>query len=166
MADPFVGEIRLFGGNFPPNGWWFCDGSTFAISEYETLFELIGTTYGGDGQSTFCVPDLRGRVPMHQGQSPIGQAAGVESVTLTSSQIPAHSHSVVAAGVQGTDNSPSNRVLAVSQNTKLYVDDVTDTTLDAQSVGATGGSQPHENFQPYVAVSFIISLFGLFPTVS
>ena len=166
MADPFVGEIRLFGGNFAPNGWWFCDGSTLAISEYETLFQLIGTTYGGDGESTFCLPDLRGRVPMHQGQSQPGQTGGVERVTLTTNQIPAHAHPLTAAGVQGTDNSPADRVPAVSQNTKLYIDDVNDTTMNAQSVAATGGSQPHDNFQPYLAVSFIISLFGSFPQVS
>jgi microcystin-dependent protein len=166
MANPYIGEIRLFGGNFAPSGWWFCDGTLLPISEYDTLFQLIGTIYGGDGQSTFGLPDLRGRVPLHQGQAILGETGGTESVTLTSNQIPAHAHAFTAAGVQGSDNSPANRVPAISQHVKLYTNDVPDTTLHSQSVGATGGSQPHTNFQPYLALSFIISLFGIFPQVS
>src|SRR3954453_6845221 len=125
MAQPYIGEIRLFGGNFAPAGWAFCDGSTLPISEYDTLFNLIGTTYGGDGQETFALPDLRGRVPVHQGTASgptfqLGESGGTESVTLTAQQIPAHSHSLLASGSQGTDNSPAGRLPAVTQNVRLY----------------------------------------------
>ena len=116
MAQPYVGEIRMFAGNFAPAGWAFCDGRVLPISEFETLFNLIGTTYGGDGQETFALPDMRGRVPVHQGSGfTLAQTGGVETVTLTTEQIPDHSHAFTAAGVQGTDNSPAGRLPAVSQ---------------------------------------------------
>jgi microcystin-dependent protein len=168
MAQPFIGEIRLFGGNFAPAGWAFCDGRTLPISEYETLFNLIGTTYGGDGQETFVLPDLRGRVPIHQGATSgqsfqLAETGGVESVTLTTQQIPVHTHSFNAANVQGTDNSPAGRLPAVTQNVRLYTNETTDGAMAAGSIAPSGGSQPHDNLQPYLTVSYIISLFGIFP---
>jgi microcystin-dependent protein len=166
MAQPYVGEIRMFGGNFAPAGWWFCDGSLLPISEYETLFQLIGTTYGGDGESTFAVPDMRGRLPVHQGNGLVlSETGGVESVTLTVPQIPSHSHPMLASVNVGQDTSPSNKVVAqIGGGALPYIQDVTDTNLAPQAVSSVGGSQPHDNFQPYLCVSFIISLFGIFPS--
>jgi microcystin-dependent protein len=165
MAQPYVGEIRIFAGNFAPSGWAFCDGQLMAISENETLFQLIGTTYGGDGQSTFALPDLRGRLLLHQGDGFIlAETGGVETVTLTVSQIPAHGHPMLASTAPGTQNAPSNSVTAASPSVQLYIGDVPDSNLAATAVGSTGGSQPHENFQPYLCVNFILSLFGIFPS--
>jgi microcystin-dependent protein len=162
MAQPYVGEIRMFAGNFAPAGWMFCEGQLLPISEYETLFQLIGTTYGGDGQSTFALPDLRGRLPIHQGNGFIlAETGGVEAVTLTVSQIPAHSHPLLGAAVTPTDGSPTGNVPAQSE---IYAPPATATAMSAQSITATGGSQPHTNLQPYLCVNFIISLFGIFPS--
>jgi microcystin-dependent protein len=169
MSDPYVGEIRMFGGNFAPQGWLFCEGQTLAISENETLFTLIGTTYGGNGQSTFALPDLRGRVPIHQGQGPglapfvQGQKGGVEQVTLTTSQYPAHSHVAVASSADGTQPGPGNNYLAGSTSVKLYNSNPPVTALNAASVGPSGGSQPHANMQPFLCISFIIALAGYYP---
>src|SRR3954451_16201544 len=164
MAQPYIGEIRLFGGNFAPAGWAFCDGRLLQISEYDAFFNLIGTTYGGDGQETFGLPDLRSRVPIHQGSGfTLAQSGGVETVTLTTQQIPAHTHSFNAANVQGTDNSPAGRLPAVTQNVRLYTNEATDEAMAAGSIAPFGASQPHDNLQPYLTVSYIISLFGLFP---
>src|ERR1051326_6420688 len=139
MAQPYVGEIRIFAGNFAPAGWMFCEGQLLPISENETLFNLIGTTYGGDGQSTFALPDLRGRIPLHFGNGfTLAETGGVETVTLTVSQLPANSHPLL-------DSTPSG-------------------AMAPASIGPTGGSQPHNNFQPYLCVDFIISLFGIFPS--
>lgn len=161
----YVGEIRMFGGNFAPAGWMFCEGQLLPISENETLFNLIGTTYGGDGQETFALPDLRGRIPLHFGGGFIlAETGGVESVTLTVSQIPAHSHPMLASTAPGTINTPAGNVTAASPSVTLYIQDVPDLALPAQVVGPVGGSQPHDNFQPYLCVDFIISLFGVFPT--
>ena len=171
MSDPFVGEIRMFGGNFAPAGWAFCNGQLLPISENETLFTLIGTTYGGDGQSTFALPDLRGRLAVHQGTSAggsfiLGEASGVESVTLTLQQIPAHTHSFVGTTNQaGTTNPPTN-ILGQNPGSNIYVEDQAAVALAPQSLLSEGGSQPHDNFQPYLCVSFIISLFGVFPSQS
>jgi microcystin-dependent protein len=170
MSNPYVGEIRIFGGNFAPAGWAFCDGSLLPISENEILFNLIGTTYGGDGQSTFALPDLRGRLPVHMGTgaglSPfvIGQSGGVETVTLTTSQIPGHSHALLASGDNASASAAAGNVLAQTPTYTPYIAASADTPLNAQSIAATGGSQPHSNFQPYLCVNFIISLFGIFPT--
>jgi microcystin-dependent protein len=166
MAQPYVGEIRLFAGSFAPLGWAFCNGELIAISENETLFQLIGTTYGGDGQTNFALPDLRGRVPLHQGNSFIvGQAAGVESVTLTVQQIPAHTHPLLAAQVSGNEVNPGGNMLAeTSGGLRPYIEDSPTSPMASQSVAPIGGSQPHDNFQPYLCVSFIISLFGIFPS--
>jgi microcystin-dependent protein len=168
MSEPYVGEIRMFGGNFAPSGWAMCAGQLLAISENDTLFTLIGTTYGGDGQSTFGLPNLQGRVPIHQGQGfTIGQLGGTESVTLTTSQLPVHSHPMLATNDQGSQTSPGNAFAGSlpSQGQAFpYGTDEPFDSLDGSSIGSVGGSQPHENLQPYLTVSFIISLFGIFPT--
>lgn len=164
MAQPYVGEIRMFAGNFAPAGWMFCEGQLLPISENETLFQLIGTTYGGDGESTFALPDLRGRIPIHQGSGFIlAETGGAEQVTLTINQIPGHRHPML--GSTGTANSvtPGNSVFAAALQ-DAYVEDVTPVNLNPQSVSPVGGSQPHDNFQPYLCVNFIISLFGIFPS--
>jgi len=171
MSNPFVGEIRMFGGNFAPAGWAFCDGSLIPISENETLFNLIGTTYGGDGQSTFALPDLRGRIPIHQGQGPgisqsyvIGEKAGVEAVTLTTQQIPAHNHNMLASTAAATNPSPSGNILATSPTISSYVIDVAGPQLASGAVQGTGGSQPHENRSPLLVLNFCIALQGIFPS--
>jgi len=169
MAQPYVGEIRLFAGNFAPAGWMFCEGQLLPISENETLFQLIGTTYGGDGESTFALPDMQGRVPVHQGNGLIlAETGGAESITLTVNQIPAHSHPLIASTAAST-LSPANAFLSVptssQQGIQTYVSGAATTdTLHPSTVTPTGGSQPHDNFQPYLCVSFIISLFGIFPS--
>jgi microcystin-dependent protein len=167
MAQPYVGEIRMFGGNFAPAGWMFCEGALLPISENETLFQLIGTTYGGDGQSTFALPDLRGRVPVHQGPGfTLAEAGGVEEVTLSINQLPAHNHSLLATLNQGTQNQPTNFLLAQSptQNAFPYGSDQPPAQLSPSAISQVGGSQPHTNIQPYLCVNFIISLFGIFPS--
>jgi len=167
MAQPYVGEIRMFAGNFAPAGWLFCDGAIMSISENETLFQLIGTTYGGDGQSTFALPDLRGRVPLHQGGGfVLAETGGVEAITLTVNQIPAHGHPLLASADLGSSPDPVGAVLAQSRTAgvDLYVEDNPNVSLAANAVGSVGGSQPHENHQPYLGINFIISQFGLFPT--
>jgi microcystin-dependent protein len=169
MSDPYVGEIRMFGGSFAPLGWAFCNGAQIPISENDTLFTLIGTTYGGDGQETFNLPDLQGRVPIHQGNGHvIGEASGVESVTLTTQQLPAHNHTVVATANQGTLPNPGNNILARSATAGvfLYMNDLPDVQMNQASLSAIGASQPHDNMAPFLVVSFIISLYGVFPSQS
>jgi microcystin-dependent protein len=164
MAQPFVGEIRMFAGNFAPAGWMFCEGQLLPISENETLFIVIGTTYGGDGQSTFALPDLRGRLPVHFGSGFIvGDTGGVEQVTLSTNQMPAHSHPLLASSNAATSQTPANLVLGQAQAVSYFNLPDNIASLSPLSVGATGGSQPHTNFQPYLCVNYIISLFGLFP---
>jgi microcystin-dependent protein len=165
MAQPYVGEIRMFAGNFAPAGWMFCEGQLLPISENETLFQLIGTTYGGDGESTFALPDLRGRIPLHQGNGFIlAETGGAEEITLTVNQIPAHSHPAIASTDPAGQGNPANQVLGNSQGAQPYIEDVPQGAMSPQSVTSTGGSQPHTNFQPYLCVDFIISLFGIFPS--
>ena len=165
MPEPFVGEIRMFGGNFAPVGWAFCDGQLMPIAENDVLFTIIGTTYGGDGQETFALPNLQSRAPMHQGNGfTIAEAGGTESVTLTIQQIPIHSHAMLATTAGGSSSSPANNILAQSAAIKMYLGAVPNTALNAQSVTPTGGSQPHDNMQPFLVISFIISLFGRFPS--
>lgn len=165
MAQPYVGEIRMFAGNFAPVGWMFCEGQLLPISEYETLFQLIGTTYGGDGESTFALPDLRGRLPIHQGNGFImAETGGVEEVWLTANQIPSHTHQLLGS-TSSANGTPSGQVLAQPTTIDLYqVNVAPDGMLNSASIVATGASQPHTNFQPYLCVSFIISLFGIFPS--
>jgi len=166
MSQPYVGEIRMFAGNFAPAGWMFCEGQLLPISEYETLFNLIGTTYGGDGQSTFALPDLRGRLPIHQGNGfTLAETGGVETVTLTASQIPSHSHPFLGTTNLAGATAPDNALLAqLSGGVKLYTAVVGATAMSPNAIGSTGGSQPHDNFQPYLCIDFIISLFGVFPS--
>ena len=165
MAEPYVGEIRMFAGNFAPYGWYFCEGQLLPISEYETLFQLIGTTYGGDGESTFALPDLRGRIPIHQGNGFIlAETGGAEEITLTVNQIPSHTHPLLGSAGAATDTQPAGRVLAEARTVDAYASDTTTVNLSANAVQSVGGSQPHTNFQPYLCVDFIISLFGIFPS--
>lgn len=166
MAQPYVGEIRMFAGNFAPAGWMFCAGQLLPISEYETLFNLIGTTYGGDGQSTFALPDLQGRLPLHMGGGfNLAETGGAEEITLTVNQIPAHSHPLLASTNVAQDTTAQNKVVGqTSGGILLYIQDSPDANLSPQAMTSVGGSQPHTNFQPYLCVSFIISLFGIFPS--
>jgi microcystin-dependent protein len=164
MGQPYVGEIRMFAGNFAPAGWMFCEGQLLAISENETLFALIGTTYGGDGQSTFGLPDLRGRLPIHQGNNfTLAETGGAEEVTLTVNQIPGHSHPLLGAALTGDQISPAGNVPANSFNVTPYINDVPNGNFNVGAITPAGGNQPHTNFQPYLCVDFIISLFGIFP---
>jgi microcystin-dependent protein len=165
MAQPYVGEIRMFAGNFAPAGWMFCEGQLLPISEYETLFNLIGTTYGGDGQSTFALPDLRGRIPLHFGNGfTLAETGGVETVTLTVSQIPAHSHALLGVNGPASQQNVSGNLMAEATLFNPYININPTSAMAAQAAGSTGGSQPHNNFQPYLCVDFIISLFGIFPS--
>lgn len=173
MGEPFVGEIRMFGGNFAPAGWAFCNGALMAIAENDTLFNLIGTTYGGDGQTTFALPDLQGRIPVHAGTGgdgityQIGEKAGVESVTLTTNQIPAHTHVPVAQTTAGTLSNPANAIFSgAGTGDQMYSTPPNPpaSTMNAQGILPTGGSQPHDNMAPFLCVNFILSLFGVFPT--
>jgi microcystin-dependent protein len=172
MGQPYVGEIRMFGGNFAPAGWEFCNGQLVPISENETLFQLIGTTYGGDGQTTFAMPDLRSRVPIHMGTGSglstriLAEAAGVENVTLNLNQIPAHTHNLLATSADATTPTPSAGVmLGNNAGVKIYTPRAA-SVATASSGGPVGGSQPHNNVMPVQAISFIISLFGIFPQQS
>ena len=164
MSTPYIGEIRMFGGNFAPAGWMFCEGQLLPISENETLFQLIGTTYGGDGQSTFALPDLRGRLPIHQGNGfLLAEQAGNEEVTLTINQLPAHSHDLLGSQDPASARGALDGILGRA-SADTYASVFTPATLSPQSITAAGGSQPHSNFQPYLCISFIISLFGIFPS--
>jgi microcystin-dependent protein len=166
MAQPFVGEIRLFAGNFAPAGWMFCDGQLLPISENETLFILIGTTYGGDGETTFALPDLRGRIPIHQGNGfLLAETGGAEEITLTVNQVPVHTHPLLGSTQLASSTSPQGAVLAQDNvvGADLYLEDVPVANMAPTAIASVGGSQPHTNFQPYVCINYIISLFGLFP---
>jgi microcystin-dependent protein len=165
MAQPYVGEIRMFAGNFAPAGWMFCEGQLLPISENETLFQLIGTTYGGDGESTFALPDLRGRIPIHQGNGVIlAETGGAEEITLTVNQIPAHTHTVLANPQAATDTTPSSANVPAQPPGFLYNKLAPFANMSPQIIAPVGGSQPHTNFQPYLCVNYIISLFGIFPS--
>ena len=167
MSQPFVGEIRIFGGNFAPAGWMFCDGQLLPISENETLFNLIGTTYGGDGQETFALPNLQSRIPIHMGNGfVLAEAAGTESVTLTTQQIPSHTHPLTASGDVGNQATPAGNCISNSNGPVPYIEDVAGSAMNANAIGPQGGSQPHENCQPFLCVNYIISLFGIFPSPS
>ena len=169
MSQPYVGEIRLFAGNFPPNGWQFCDGQLISIAENEVLFDLIGTTYGGDGVNTYALPDLRGRVPVHQGNGGAstyvaGQSGGVESVTLGAGQMPAHRHAMLASTSAATATHGPAEVLGSSTAMKLYGSGTPNMAMDPNAISQVGGNQPHENMPPFVALSYIVSMFGIFPS--
>jgi microcystin-dependent protein len=179
MAQPYIGEIRMFGGNFPPVGWAMCDGQLMAIAEYDTLYTLVGTTYGGDGQTTFGIPDLRGRVPSHQGSKNgqtyvIGQLTGTETVTLNNNQLPVHTHPLFAASTPGTVGVPTTQTMISDQGPAgtiifgyaPYNAANEQVALTAASTTPAGGNQPHDNMQPYLGINFIISLYGIFPSQS
>lgn len=155
----------MFAGNFAPAGWEFCEGQLLPISENETLFQLLGTTYGGDGQNTFALPDLRGRIPIHQGNGFIlAETGGAEEITLTVNQIPAHGHTPLANSGAGNEPIPTNNIWAANNVVNQFTSVTPVVPLGAPSTSPTGGSQPHENRQPYLCVDFIISLFGIFPS--
>lgn len=168
MVQPYLGEIRTFGGNFAPLGWALCDGSLLSISDNQALFALIGTTYGGNGVDTFALPDLRGRLPLHQGQNPkigthylMGQTGGSETVTLTAAELPIHTHQARAQSAGGTQTSPSSGYWAGSAE---YASSVPTAQMSSQSIGFSGDGQPHDNMMPFLPLSFIIALVGVFPS--
>jgi len=169
MAQPYVGEIRMFAGNFAPVGWMLCDGQQLSISENETLFQLIGTMYGGDGEETFNLPNLQSRIPLHMGNGPdginypISQMAGTEQETLTVQQIPIHTHALTASLTVSQEADPSGNVLAQSTLADMYISDFPADAMANNTATPAGGSQPHENTQPFLCINYIISLFGLFP---
>ncbi len=160
----------MFAGNFAPQGWAYCDGQLLPISQNDALFNLIGTTYGGDGESTFALPDLRGRVPLHQGTGPglsprtIGEAGGIESVTLTVANLPAHTHDFQASTTAGASSNPQGNVVGSPPATTMFIADTPTQSLPSTMVGSTGGSQPHENRMPFLAVNYIIALYGIYPS--
>ena len=168
MSNPFLGEIRMAGFNFAPRGWAFCAGQLLPISQNDALFALVGTIYGGDGQVTFGIPDMRGRVPINQGQGSslsgyvIGQSAGVESVTLTTAQMPIHSHLVNAASGGSRSSSAAGNLLG-SGEADIYGHSAANVTLSPNAIGSSGGNQPHDNMPPYLALNFQIALEGIFP---
>ncbi len=165
MAQPYVGEIRMFAGNFAPAGWQMCEGQLLPISENDTLFALIGTTYGGDGQTTFALPDLRGRLPVHQGSGVVlAETGGAEQVTIAVGQLPAHSHAISGSTSIATQTQPGNNVPAQTSTFDFYQTSPPTTAMATQSVSAVGGSLPHNNLQPFLCVNYIISLFGIFPS--
>lgn len=170
MSDQYVGEIRMFGGNYAPEGWLLCDGREVPIADYQVLFTLIGTTYGGDGTSTFAVPDLRGRVPINDGQAPglspytLGQRGGAEAVTLTTAEYPSHSHVAQASNAAGAQPSSEGALPAADGTIALYNAGAPTAAVSSAAVGMSqGGSLPHENRQPFLAVNFIIAYNGIYP---
>lgn len=166
MGTPYVGEVRIFAGNFPPDGWAFCDGQLLAISSYEELYALIGTTYGGDGVSTFGLPDLRGRLPLHNSaQFVLGSAGGSETVTLATGQLPVHQHPPSAVSGSGGSASPKSARWAAT-SASVYGAGSANATLNGVAVSPAGGGQPHENLSPFLVLSFIIALAGVFPSAS
>jgi microcystin-dependent protein len=171
MSEPFVGEIRMFAGNFAPRGWAFCEGQLLAVSQNDALFSLLGTIYGGDGRTTFGLPDLRGRLPIHAGTGPglsprrLGSKAGSEDVTLTVNQMPSHSHRLKAVNTAATTNTPSSSAtLAQSAGYDLYVPEGSLTNMASSSITSIGGSRSHTNLMPYLCVYFIIALVGIYPS--
>src|SRR5215813_6055601 len=166
MSTPYIGEIRMFAGNFAPVGWAFCNGQLLPISGNDALFNLIGTTYGGDGQNTFALPNLSSRVPIHQGPGfVIGQTGGEESVTLTVQQIPSHTHVAQCQSTNGGQSTPQSGVWAASASNP-YSNVAPNTPMNASALAPSGGSQPHDNMLPFLVINFIISLFGVFPSQS
>ena len=173
MSEPFVGEIRMFAGNFAPRGWAFCDGQLLAVSQNDALFSLLGTIYGGDGRTTFGLPDMRGRIPIHAGSGPglsarrLGSKGGAESVTLTTNELPSHTHSVRASDATGTARTPVNNYFAEESGANVYHAAPLSSSvvnLDASSMTSTGGSRSHTNLMPAICVNFIVALFGIYPS--
>ncbi|WP_029057668.1 phage tail protein [Stappia stellulata] len=170
MSEPFVGEIRMFAGNFAPRGWAFCDGQLLAVSQNDALFSLLGTIYGGDGRTTFGLPDMRGRIPLHAGHGPglserrLGSRGGAEKVTLTANQMPSHTHPMQASTTVANSDSPQGRVSGQSASGNLYTEGAPTTAMSPQAVTNTGGSRSHTNLMPFLCVNFIIALFGIYPS--
>lgn len=170
MSEPFVGEVKMFAGNFAPRGWAFCDGQLLAVSQNNALFSLLGTIYGGDGRTTFALPDLRGRIPIHAGSGPgltprkIGATGGAENVTLTANQLPSHTHPLQGTDDLGNTPNPSGNVSARSTSVDAYIGDAPSTNLSTSAVSSVGGSQSHANLQPFLCIHFIVALFGIYPS--
>ena len=170
MSEPFVGEIRMFAGNFAPQGWAFCDGQLLAVSQNDALFSLFGTIYGGDGRTTFGLPDLRGRVPVHAGHGPglserrLGSKLGEEQVTLTTNQLPTHTHALQASGDLGGRSTAQDNLLARSTNIDLYTGNAPDASLAGAAIANSGDSQPHTNLMPTLCINFIVALVGIYPS--
>jgi len=170
MSEPFVGEMRMFAGNFAPRGWAFCDGQLLAVSQNDALFSLLGTIYGGDGRSTFSLPDLRGRLPMHAGAGPglssrrLGLKLGSEKVTVSGNQLASHSHPLQGSTANGIDSNPAGNVLAGSTVIEPYYNGSPTTEMAGESVSTAGGSQSHTNLMPFLCIHFIIALFGIYPS--
>ena len=173
MSEPYVGEIRMFAGNFAPRGWAFCDGQLLAVSQNDALFSLLGTIYGGDGRTTFGLPDLRGRVPIHQGSGPglsprrLGSRGGAENETLTVNQLPSHTHPLQATQSLANNQSPSGRALAPTTAIDFYIDDLNafdPQNMSSSAITGVGGSRSHTNLQPFLCIHFIIALFGIYPS--
>lgn len=171
MSEPFVGEVRMFAGNFAPPGWALCDGQLLAVTQNDALFSLLGTIYGGDGESTFGLPDLRGRVPIHAGSGPglsprpLGAKGGAENVTLTVNQLPSHDHGPVRASRgTGVSNSPTNKLPANSPSSDLWIEDTATANLSTAALSNVGGSRSHTNLMPFLCINYIIALFGIYPS--
>ncbi len=172
MSEPFVGEIRMFAGNFAPRGWAFCDGQLLAVSQNDALFSLLGTIYGGDGRTTFGLPDVRGRIPIHAGIGPglsarrLGTKGGAENVTLTTNQLPSHSHTLTASSAAADSTTASGKVLAKVTGASLYRATGGQQSMNASAITDTGGSRSHSNLMPFLCVHYIIALFGIYPSRS
>ena len=172
MSDPFIGEIRMFAGNFAPRGWAFCDGQLLAVSQNDALFSLLGTIYGGDGRTTFGLPDLRGRIPVHAGTGPglslrrLGEKSGTETVTVTTAQFPAHTHPLQGTGQFADTPNPATHAPAKSTTADVYINEAPSVNLSSSAVTSTGGSQSHTNLMPFLCISFIIALVGIYPSRS
>jgi len=164
MSQPFLGEMKIISWNFSPKGWAFCNGQLLPINQNQALFSILGTTYGGDGRVNFALPDFRGRIPIHVGQGLLeGQVSGQESHTVNTSEMPAHNHLVQASGAAANKAVPTNNFLA-NVSTKVYAGNANLTTLHPTTIANVGGSQPHENRQPFLVLNFIIALQGIFPS--
>ncbi len=170
MSEPFVGEIRMFAGNFAPRGWAFCDGQLLAVSQNDALFSLLGTIYGGDGRTTFGLPDMRGRIPIHAGTGPglsqrrLGSKGGAEKVTLTVNQLPSHTHTLTVSQDVAGDSDPTGKVPGNSASIDLYHEDVPVLNMATAAITGTGGSRSHTNLMPFLCIHFIIALFGIYPS--
>ena len=170
MSEPFVGEIRMFAGNFAPRGWAFCDGQLLTVSQNDALFSLLGTIYGGDGRTTFGLPDMRGRIPVHAGHGPglserrLGAKAGAEKVTLTVNQLPSHTHTPRFDAAAGSESDPAGKVPGASPNVRRFRPAAANAGMAADAVSTVGDSRSHTNLMPYLCVHFIVALFGIYPS--
>lgn len=170
MSEPFVGEVRMFAGNFAPRGWAFCDGQLLSVNQNDALFSLLGTIYGGDGRNTFGLPDLRGRSPLHAGSGPglsprrLGAKGGAESVTLTVNQLPSHTHGLQASTSPATSPNPQGQVLSETVTDRVYSSRTQDVNMASSSITNVGGSRSHTNLMPFLCINFIIALFGIYPS--